>query len=370
MKLFVTLLKFQNPIIMKKTILSLLLVLSYTVLMSQNYVTTEPQDKNAIIEEFTGVRCPNCPDGHLVVADILLANPERAFVVAYHPTNSSFTTPYTGDPDFRRNYPDVFYTTPYCGTTRFMPSAFVNRREWANGERIQSRTEWAAYCNTIMAEPSPVNVGLGTNYDSTTEEISITVEIYYTQDMTDANHVYVMLAENDLVSQQSGGTSSYVHKHTFREAYIAQWGDLITDPTTQGSLITLEFMWDATGSGYIPSNCEVIAFVENQTDAEIITGVGVQLGESTTIGIDSEVVLQNPFNIYPNPTEGKMYIEQQVAGTINEIIVRNVCGQQVVEHIPDGNVLLSIDLGTLESGLYFVECNTSNGVYQEKILLK
>ncbi len=55
--------------------------------------------------------------------------------------------------------------------------------------------EWAAYCNTIMAEPLPVNIGLGTNYDSATEEISITVEIYYPQDMTDANHVYVMLAE-------------------------------------------------------------------------------------------------------------------------------------------------------------------------------
>lgn len=357
---------------MKKTLLSLISILTFTVLISQNYVSTEPLDKNAIIEEFTGVRCTNCPGGHQEVTNILAANPDRAFVVAYHPTNSSYTSPYSGDPDFRRNYPDVFYSTPYCGTSRFMPSAFVNRRQWANGERIQSRTEWAAYCNTIIAEPSPANVGLGTSYDSTTEEITITVEVYYTQDMTDANHVYVMLAENDLVSQQmvSGViTPNYVHKHTFREAYVAQWGDLITDPTTQGSLVTLQYTWDATGSGYIPANCEVIAFIENQTSAEIITGVGVHLGESTSMGIESEVI-QKPFRIYPNPTDEMMYLEQRVAGSINDIIVRNICGQQVLELTSDGNTTQRIDLGSLESGLYFVECNTDNGVYQEKILLK
>lgn len=354
---------------MKKTLLSLISILTFTVLISQNYVSTEPLDKNAIIEEFTGVKCPNCPDGHQEAADILAAYPDRAFVVAYHPTNSGYTAPYSGDPDFRRSYLDVFYSTPYCGTSRFMPSAFINRRQWTGTERIQSRTAWAAHSNTIMAEPSPANVGLGTSYDSTTEEITITVEIYYTQDMTDTNHVYVMLAENDLVSQQSGGTTNYVHKHTFREAFVAQWGDPITDPTTQGSLVTLQYTWDATGSGYIPANCEVIAFIENQTSGEVITGVGVPLGESTSMGIDSEVI-QRPFKIYPNPTDGMMYIEQRVAGSINDIIVRNVCGQQVLVLTPNGNTTQRIDLGSLESGLYFVECNTGNGVYQEKILLK
>jgi len=354
---------------MNKTILSLMLVLSYGVLFSQIYVSTEPQEKNAILEEFTGVRCPNCPSGHQIAADILAANPGRAFVVAYHPFNSGFTPPYSGDPDFRRSYADAFYSTPYCGTSRFMPSAFINRREWANNERIQSRALWTDYCNTIMAESSPTNIGLGTSYDNATEEISITVEIYYTEDMTDENHVYVMLSENNLVSQQSGGSSNYVHKHTFREAYVAQWGDLITDPTTEGSLVTLEYTWDATGSGYITDNCEVLAFVENQATGEIITGVGVHLGESTTIAVP-DFSLQKPFNLYPNPTNGKLFIEQQGSETINEIIVRNVCGQQVLEHILDGDGLQTIDLNSFESGLYFIELRSADSVYIEKTILK
>ena len=526
---------------MKKTLLSLAMVLSFGVLMAQNYVSTEPMNKNAILEEFTGVSCQNCPTGHTVAANILAANPGRAFVIAYHPSNSSFTTPYAGDPDFRRSYLNAFYSTPYCGSSRFMPSAFINRRQWSGGERIQSRGVWSGYCDDIMAEASPANMGLSTNYNMATQEVTIIVEIYYTENMTDANHIYVMLAENDLVSQQSGGSSPYTHKHTFREAYVAQWGDAITDPTTQGSLVTLEYIWDASGSGYIMDNCEVLAFIENQSNSEIITGVGVHLGESTAIApvagfsVDNNFVgiggqatfadestgdptewdwtfeggeilhhpdLQSPppitydavgqygvtltvtnaagtntmsmtnfmdiglppeaafeanqtlilegesvtftdnstsdptawewyfeggtpetfsgqnpteilystpgiydvsltasndygesllimedyinvgglgiieaaaqktFFLYPNPSNGKLFIEGRGEENIESIIIRNVNGQEVLEHLPSTGILQSIDLKSLETGLYFVEIRTEKALYLEKVLLK
>ncbi len=38
-----------------KSILFTFLLLITSVIMAQNYVSTEPQDKNAILEEFTGV---------------------------------------------------------------------------------------------------------------------------------------------------------------------------------------------------------------------------------------------------------------------------------------------------------------------------
>lgn len=524
---------------MKRTLLLFALLLSFSALVAQNYVGTEPQDKNAILEEFTGVACPNCPAGHQTAATILANNPGRAFVIAYHPSNSSYTTPYAGDPDFRRSYLNAFYSTPYCGSSRFMPSAFNNRREYA-GERIQSRNAWTANCNTIMAEPSPANMGMSTSYNIATQEITIIVEVYYTEDMTDLNHIYVMLAENDLVSQQSGGSSAYTHKHTFRESFVAQWGDEITDPTTQGSLVTLEYTFDATGSGYIIDNCEVLAFIENQSDGEIITGVGVHVGESTAIepaadfsvdnnyvGVGNQAIftdestgnptdwewtfeggdpasstLQSPpavtyntvgqygvtltvtnaagsntmsmtnfmdvgyapeaafeanntmilegegvmftdnttndptswdwyfeggtpetfagqtppeiiyntpgmftvtlttandygesslseedyihvgglgiieasakkaFNVYPNPSNGKLFIESRGAENIERISVRNAAGQNVLEHTSNNEIIQSLDLSDLETGLYFIEIRTETEVYLEKVLVK
>lgn len=280
---------------MKKPILFLIMLFFATAAFTQNYVSTEPQNKNAILEEFTGVSCPNCPAGHQAAATILANNPGRVFCVAYHPSNSSYTSPFAGDPDFRRDYPAAFYSTPYCGSSRFMPSAFIARRVWPNGDRLQSRTEWENHCNTIMGETSPANMGLSTTFDFMTQTLYITVEIYYTDDMTDDNHIYVMLSENDLVSQQSGASGPYTHKHTFREAFVEQWGDLITEPTTQGSLVTLDYSWSAAGSGYIMSNCEVLAFIENQTTGEVITGVGVHVGESTYIEPTADFSVDNNF---------------------------------------------------------------------------
>ena len=252
----------------------------FQALYSQNYVSTDPQDKNVILEEFTGVNCPNCPQGHQTANQILTDNPGRAWVVGFHPYNSNYTTPGAGEPDFRRHHPDSLYMIPYCGSSRFMPSAYINRRVY-NGERIQSRTVWANYSNQILAEPSPVNTGLATTYNDETKQLEILVEIYYTGDMTDLNSLNVLLMESGMVAYQSGGSSNYVHNHVFRETFTAQWGDLVTEPTTQGSFIQKTFTFDNSAEEYDMEQCEVLAYIVNAATTEIITGIGCHVGENT-----------------------------------------------------------------------------------------
>ena len=123
---------------MKKIILlsALISIFSIQTIFSQTYVNTEPLDKNVILEEFTGVRCSACPQGHQTANQILEANPGRVWVIAFHPYNSNYTLPYAGNTDFRRHHPDLFYSTPYCGTSRYMPSSFINRMLYG-AERLQ-----------------------------------------------------------------------------------------------------------------------------------------------------------------------------------------------------------------------------------------
>jgi len=267
---------------MKKSnlFLSILLLFFYSGVIAQDFVSIEAQNKNVILEEFTGVRCPNCPQGHTTAAQILEANPDRVWVVGYHPFNSSYTEPYSGDPDFRRHHADALYTVPYCGSERFMPSAFINRREYA-GEKIQSRGAWTNYTTQHLAEPSPLNVGLGTNYDEGSKQLEIIVEIYYTDDVADENTINVLFTESGMVAQQSGGTVDYVHSHVFRETSTAQWGDIITESTSQGSYIQRTFTFDNSAEEYDMEECEVVAFVVNSTNEEIVSGIGCHVGENT-----------------------------------------------------------------------------------------
>ena len=279
--------------------LAAMLFLFPGILMTQHYVPMESLDKNAILEEFTGVRCPNCPAGHQVMAQILADNPGRAFCVAYHPFNSSFTLPYPGDPDFRRHYADAFYTMPYCGSSRFMPSAFVQRRQWTPGERILTRSLWTGHTNTILAEPSPMNVGMATSYDEGTSILTVIVDIYYTDDFPGDHNLMVTLAENDLVSQQSGASGDYTHKHTFREAFVEQWGDPILTDGTAGTFYTRIFTYDYSATDYIMENCELLAFVLDNTTEEVITGIGCLTGDTTYITPDVTLTADTLF--FENP---------------------------------------------------------------------
>ncbi|HSG67448.1 MAG TPA: Omp28-related outer membrane protein [Bacteroidales bacterium] len=271
------------------------LVLLACLLKAQNYVSTEPTNKNVVLELFTGVGCLNCPEGHAMISEIISEHPGRVFCTGYHPSNSSYTIPYPGDIDLRRDYPNEFYSIPYCGASRFMPGAFINRIIWDNGDRLQSSDLWENYTSTLLNEPSPLNIGLASSYDQLSQVIHITVELYYTESMPDQNNVYVILSENDLVTQQSGVVGPYTHKHTFRESFCAQWGDQVQGPTAQNSLITLDYDWDASGQDYIPGNCELIVFVENQASGEIINGVGTNFGSATYIPPTAGFIVDKPY---------------------------------------------------------------------------
>jgi len=277
------------------------LMLMPVIFRAQHYVPIEPLDKNAILEEFTGVNCPNCPAGHAIMAQILADNPGRAFCVAYHPFNSSYTTPTPGDPDFRRQYANAFYSVPYYGTARYMPSAFVQRRLWTPGERYLLRGDWTAATNTILAEPSPMNVGMATSYDAGTSILTVIVDIYYTDDYADDHNLLVTLSENDLVSNQSGGTYPYTHKHTFRESFVDQWGDPIVTDGAAGTFYRREFTYDYSATDYIMENCELLAFVIDNTSEEVITGIGCHAGDTTFITPD--LVLSADSLIYENPQQ-------------------------------------------------------------------
>ena len=71
---------------MKKQIVLALtfLALIPSFLKAQEYVSTDPQNRNVLIEEFTGRNCGYCPDGHRIANEIMANNPGRVWAVNIH----------------------------------------------------------------------------------------------------------------------------------------------------------------------------------------------------------------------------------------------------------------------------------------------
>lgn len=360
---------------MKHVSALIVLMCAFYGLFAQNLASTLPEDKNAVIEEFTGVSCPNCPPGHTIVKNLKTQHPDDAWVVAYHPTNSSYTTPRSSsDPDFRRAYLDDFYSSAFIGS-RFMPGAMINRRLW-DGARNTSRGTWDANSSTIMQEASPVNMGIEAEYDSTFNEVRVTVELYYTADATPQT-LYVMLMEDNLVASQSGsgGGTNYVHSHIFREVLTqGTWGEAITVTPTMGNTYSKTFVFDNSAGDYKWEDLALIAFVREVSTEEIITGTG--LDDIPLSGVNTGIAgqdLSSQTDIFPNPSKGlttaKLTLTEASAVSIS---LYNTVGQEVASYDygvrSAGTQSLSFDASTLATGVYTLRIQAGDALGSKRFV--
>ena len=89
---------------------------------------------------------------------------------------------------------------------------------------------------------------------------------------------------------------------------------------------------------------------------------------SGTVGIEN-LMNNNQIKIYPNPTTGKILVQNLINAKTKNIVVRNILGEIVYTKLSDGNRTVSIDLSTLENGIYFIEISTNKGMRIEKVIL-
>ena len=76
----------------------------------------------------------------------------------------------------------------------------------------------------------------------------------------------------------------------------------------------------------------------------------------------------NHIRVYPNPSNGKILIQNLSNFTIEKIIVRNILGDTILLS-NNINLPYSLDLSNLENGIYFIEINSSKGKRIEKVIL-
>ncbi|MCQ2308762.1 MAG: Omp28-related outer membrane protein [Bacteroidales bacterium] len=226
---------------MKKLTFLVLGLVAGFMASAQMFVSTEPANRNVVIEEFTGRNCGYCPDGHVIANSICNNNPGRAWAVNIHA--GSFAP--TSYPNFNTTVSEQICAG--YGVTSF-PAGLVNR---STAQSI-NRGQWSGTASQQLAQASELNVGGQVVINPETREASITVEVYYTGNSTETtNYLTVYMLQDSIWGSQSGGASNpsqwvggqYCHMHILRDAINESlWGDPIT-PTTAGTFITKEYTY-------------------------------------------------------------------------------------------------------------------------------
>ena len=76
------------------------------------------------------------------------------------------------------------------------------------------------------------------------------------------------------------------------------------------------------------------------------------------------------FNIYPNPTNGKLYIDLSNINAEIEMSLLNLQGQIVLNKILTGNSIKQFDLTNYLKGIYFLKLETENSTFIKKIVIE
>ena len=83
---------------------------------------------------------------------------------------------------------------------------------------------------------------------------------------------------------------------------------------------------------------------------------------------NNNLLNNNQIRIYPNPSNGKILIQNLSNITIEKILVRNVLGD-IILLSNNINLPFSLDLSNVKNGIYFIEITSSKGKRIEKVIL-
>ncbi len=278
---------------MKKVLSAAVALLFAGAVMAQTIVSTSPSNKNAILEEFTGVNCGYCPDGHRLANAACAAHPGHAWAINIH--TGGYAVQY-----FTQWGAAIASQSNLSG----YPAGTVNRHNFGNGQNggtAMSRGDFASSVNQICNTPSPVNVAAEGQIVG--RQLTLHIEVYYTADAANpTNLLNVAMLQNNVIGPQGGSSANpdyvvaggqYRHMHMLRDMLTGQWG--VSIPATQGTFFDTTIYYDIPMSitGTEGSGSSTVEIGNKLSDLEFIVFVAESHQEILS-GVKANVALEDP----------------------------------------------------------------------------
>lgn len=279
----------------------LILLLLPLATFAQLTLDTVPQNKNVILEEFTGIHCVFCPDGHVIAQNIKNMYPDDAFVLNLH--TGGYAIPSQGEPDFRVLENDSIAA---ISNLAGYPAGTVNRHQFPmtqGGGTAMGRGDWVDAASEILASPSYVNVSMIMEHDTINEALVIQVGVYYTDStpvdgfgFSPSNNLNVVLTQDSVAGPQTGASQfnpgaiingpwqpTYSHQHMVRAYVTPQWGDPVTyfQQTLPGFFMMKQYVYEIPAFindiAFVVDHIEAVAFITENEQGDIITGTSAKV---------------------------------------------------------------------------------------------
>ncbi|MFN3530625.1 MAG: Omp28-related outer membrane protein [Bacteroidia bacterium] len=231
----------------------------------------QAQARKALLEEFTGVRCVNCPRAHNTINTLQQTYPGQIIPVGIH--TGIFSQPYSGRNDFR--IPEGSSIENLLGGAQGYPAGAINRRLFSGESAIIiADQKWSNYIGGEVQGNSPVNISLVSDVDVNNAEAAVEVRVRINEAQQGPLHLTLYLVEDyieDFQLTPQGVDSTYIHKHVLRQCITPYNGQALSSPTYEVNRVFVNNFVFAINPAWNLANCQVVAFVHRiGTQVEVL----------------------------------------------------------------------------------------------------
>lgn len=330
-------------------------------LFSRNGTTTI---KKVVIEEFSGAWCGWCPDGAVVLDNIVANNPGKVFPITVHDGDAM---------EFSEGIRTAFNVTAY-------PNGQIDRFLFPGQAKVpHSRGQWASNTTARLNAFTPVDVAVSSTYDANTRQVEATVSASFVDFEAGDLRFVLEVVEDSVVGSGSGYNQvnylnttaghpyqgagdpilGYVHNQTLRMLPGGAMGQSGVIPATVSPGDNYDYTFTFTlPANYRANKIKLVGFVykyeANVLEGEVLNADEQPLGVAASVEAPTTQV---GIEVAPNPVSDFGFVNAHFSDiTTATFELYNAFGQRVAV----------LKEGTFTPGVHSVYFNTenlANGVY-------
>lgn len=242
-----------------------------------------------LLEEFTGVNCPNCPTAAQLASSLLSQYPDNLVVVGLHGRNTGhFGEPFPGEQDFRIAETSEYFSFAGGTPEQSYPCGMVNRAVTDNiiegTSCLLNYDVWATEVVRALTVPPVADITMelisGEAQDDSVVTVAVSVEAFET--VSHPVSLVVELVEDSIVGSQStesGVNADYAHNHVLRTVVNGTWGESFTMPAV-GEISSPKEYEVTVRKPWVKANCSVVAYLYNsKTRGDVMQAAILPLGK-------------------------------------------------------------------------------------------
>lgn len=347
-------------------------------------ITVDPlvpaPNKKVFVEEATGTWCGWCPRGTVAMANMQEEYPEFFIGAAVH----------NNDP-----MADETYDAGLGALINGYPSAVVDR-----GSDIDPSVIEGDFLQRIVIAPKGL-IDVEATLDSSGSVAYVHVDVTLNEAISNQWKVAVVLVEDSVTGSGSDwGQANYYSGGGNGELTGAgkQWHN---EPgTVPASEMVYDHVARSITPGFLGMNNSFPAMTamgdtfDFDFEVDIAQGWNVEHMHAVAIIIDEsgvvdnaeysviepfapdepdglfEVSNSNDFKVYPNPSNGQVWIESKLLTSEARLVIRDITGKVVQNNLSSSSMIgkRSADLSALPNGLYLIEIQSEKGHGAARIL--